>query len=177
MNDPRHAKQHACKNPSSLWSQYVHCGGLAPLIVLLLVIGAEGGAYFYGKIALRLDREGIITTGTVLAVERYEDETPDPKSGFSRTTVWTVVDYSFQTEAGETIRDQWKSKKVRELPSIGSTVDVRYAKSNPNVHEARIGHYQSNTDAMHWIAAAFAGVALLCMAIYFVQALRAWREA
>lgn len=176
MIDPRHAKRNQPDGPQSFFSLYVHVGGLAPLVVLLMVVGAEAGGYFYGKIASQLNREGIITDATVIDIEQFEETTRNANSTLKSTSVWTIVDYEFQTEAGETIKDEKKSKDLAKIPAIGSTFTVRYAESDPSVHEARVGHYQSNTDAMHWIAAAFVGVALLCVVAYLFEAIKIWRS-
>ncbi|WP_283431687.1 DUF3592 domain-containing protein [Neorhodopirellula lusitana] len=176
MNDPRHARRHESNAPLTLMGHYLNAGGAAPLVVLVIVLAAEIGASFYGATASQLDREGVMAQATVLSIEQEVEVQRRPGQIGEIEIVHTYIDYEFQTKAGEIVQDQSKSQNLSQIPDVGSFFTVRYARSDPSVHETRVGHFQSNTDALHWISLFFAGVSLLCVAVFFKIAVRNYRR-
>ncbi|MFK7802313.1 MAG: DUF3592 domain-containing protein [Anaerolineae bacterium] len=138
-------------------------GGFASILILILVIAAEIGAFAYGRLSSQLNREGIVTQATVLSIEQYEevvltDLLEETRRVNSNGSIVTVVRYEFQTETGETYTDEYKSKDLAIIPERGGQFELRYAESDPTLHEVRIGHLDSNVAALHWIAAFFAAL-------------------
>jgi len=163
--------------PTTFRREFAKQGGSASLIILVLVIFAEIGAFAYGRLASRLDREGIVTQATVLEVEQYEETDltvllDDTRRVNQDDSIVTIVRYEFQTETGETITDEYKSKDLAVIPERGGRFELRYASSDPTIHEVRIGHLDSNVSALHWIAAFFAGLTFVYVLGSAVQAFR-----
>ncbi|QDT02041.1 hypothetical protein K227x_04120 [Rubripirellula lacrimiformis] len=174
MNDPRHAKRDQANGPSSVASLFARQGGYAAIIVLLMVAASVVGSFVYGKIASRLNREGVITDATVLSFEEYTETWRSPNDNTDINTLHTIVTYQFETPDGNSYTDSFETLDLAEPPQIGSLFPIRYAKSDPMVNEAREGHYQRNTDAMLGIAVAFMGVTLLYVAICWWNARKTW---
>ena len=141
------------------------------LFILILVVAAEIGALAYGRLANRFNREGVVATGIVTAVEQYEsfeiislyEEFYDE---YEEGDIVTIISYRYEDESGNVYTDESRSLNlaIERIPKVGSGFEMRYLESNPEVHEARIGHTESNMAALHWIAAAFG----LLMLGYFI---------
>ena len=137
------------------------------LVILIFVVLAEIGALAYGRLANKFNREGVVATGIVTAVEQHEslvigDLYEEFRNTFEDGDIITVISYRYEDEAGNVYTDQIRSRNlaVERIPEVGSGFEMRYLTSDPTVHEARIGHIDSNVAAFHWIAAFFAALAL-----------------
>ena len=137
------------------------------LIILILVVVAEIGAFAYGRVANRFNREGIVATGIVTAVEQYEsidlrEFYAEFRDEFEDGDIITVISYEYKDEAGNVYNDESRSRNlaIERIPKVGSGIEMRYLASDPTVHEARIGHFEDNVSVMHWIAAFFAALTL-----------------
>ncbi len=137
------------------------------LIILILVIAAEIGAFAYGRLANKFNREGVVATGIVTAVEQYEALEieafyEDLRNNYDDGDIITVISYEYRDKAGNLYTDENLSRNlaIEKIPKVGSGFEMRYLASDPETHEARIGHIDSNVAALHWIATFFGALTL-----------------
>ena len=151
--------------PKSYFQLFIQKASLA-LIFIVLVVAAEIGALAYGRQANRFNQEGVVATGIVTAVDQYEGA--DARGFYEEFggeyedgDIITVVSYQYQDKAGNIYTDQSRSRNLaaERIPKVGSGFEMRYLASDPETHEARIGHLDSNVAALHWIAAFFGTIA------------------
>ena len=169
--------------PSTFGQLFAKRGGTASLVILILVIAAEICAFGYGRLANRLEREGVVTSATVINVDQYEalqlrDLYPEYRRTYADGDIVTLVDYEYRDAAGEIYTDQYPSRNLtlEEIPEIGSEFEIRYAASDPTVHEVRVGHNASNVAALHWIAAFFGGLTAVYAGWAAVLARKDWNS-
>ena len=138
---------------------------IAFFIILIIAVLAQIVASTYRRSSSRLESEGIATAATVTSVEQYEEFDLTDLAAENRRTnddgaVITVVQYEFETETGEIYADEYKSKNLTNIPVVGQKFEMRYAESDPTLHEVRFGHFERNAAAIYWIAVFFAGLTL-----------------
>ena len=148
------------------------------LILLLLGICplVMGVAYSWFADVDRLDREGVVTQATVTAVEQFEEAaSADPDS--RAVDVVTLVDYVFSAENNQQVTGQYRSENLAEIPQVGSQFSIRYAESDPEFHEARVGAKQTNLDAFNMMGGVMAFAALAYALFAVVNAAFVWFKA
>ena len=146
--------------------------GLCPLVM--------GVAYGWFADVDRLEREGVVTQATVTAVEQFEEAaSADPDS--RAIDLVTLVDYVFSAENNQQVTGQYRSENLTEIPQVGSQFSIRYAESDPEFHEARVGAKQTNADAFNMMGGvmAFAAVAYALFAFAYAAFVwfKTWRRA
>lgn len=136
------------------------------LVLNSMAVLALFGGWIVDKFADRYETEGVVATAKVLEVDdRMETNLTNDHSGTynaNRTKQRvTTVYYSFEPESGEEIRGDYSSRDLATIPTIGDSFSIRYLKSDPNTHEARVGHVRDNSDVFYWIAFAFALISVV----------------
>ena len=141
---------------------------------ILLIAGAAylGGLYFGNKDS-KIKADGIAATATVYDVGRDHlgallqgnadnkmNKTGAQRNDMTQCTIY----YRFVAQDGQQIEGSY-NREYESLEAakveIGNELQVVYSAADPSVFETAIGHTESQTDAMYWIAIAFVVIWLL----------------
>ena len=144
---------------------------------------AEICAFGYGRLANKYNREGVVATGIVTAVEQYEALEIEAfyeelRNNYDDGDIITVISYEYRDKAGILYKDENLSRNlaIEKIPKVGSGFEMRYLASDPETHQARIGHIDDNVSALHWIAAFFGAVMVFYVLGAAISSRREWNS-
>lgn len=146
--------------------------------LLLIAGGCEIAAFVFGDKSEILDRNGVVATAIVYKVSKdrlgeglqtnSEYQRGVGSANRSRITHWTLH-YRFTANDQTEVTGSY-NVQTYEKPELGRELEVRYLASDPSVYETAVGHTESQTAALHWIAFAFCAIWFACI---FVSAVKA----
>ena len=138
---------------------------LSPM--LLLTAGCYLGGRYFDRKDSTLSSDGIKTTATVFdatydqlgSLLQGQADNKTNRANYQRDdSSKCTIYYRFLTQDGQAIEGS-VNREYASLEAakseIGSEIDIVYSAADPTVYETGVGHTNSQSDAMYWIAFAF----------------------